>query len=75
MAKLRKTKRCVVNVLKTLPSKVITMYSFIVFLIFDCVWNPGFLGVHANPDAKRLYDDLLSTEMGLDFNINHFTCC
>ena len=36
------------------------MYPVIVFLIFDCAWNPGLLGVHANPDAKRLYDDLLS---------------
>ena len=60
MAKLRRAKRSAVNVLKSLPSKVIIMFSCIIFLIFDCVWNPGFLGVHANPDAKRLYDDLLS---------------
>ena len=60
MANLRRAKRGVVNVLKTLSSQVITMYPVIVFLIFDCAWNPGLLGVHANPDAKRLYDDLLS---------------
>ena len=60
MANLRRAKRSVVNALKTLSSKVITMYPVIVFLIFDCAWNPGLLGVHANPDAKRLYDDLLS---------------
>ena len=60
MANLRRAKRSVVNVLKTLSSKVITMYPVIVFLVFDCAWNPGLLGVHANPDAKRLYDDLLS---------------
>ena len=61
MANLRRAKRSVVNVLKTLSSKVIMMYPVIVFLIFDyCAWNPGLVGVHANPDAKRLYDDLLS---------------
>ena len=36
------------------------MFSFIVILLFDQTWNPGLIGVHANPDAKRLYDDLLS---------------
>ena len=36
------------------------MFFFNVLLIFNCVWNPGMVGVHANPDAKRLYDDLLS---------------
>ena len=62
MASKRTSKKAatIAKWLKSLSSQVMVMFFFNVLLIFDCVWNPGFVGVHANPDAKRLYDDLLS---------------
>lgn len=46
--------------LKSLSSQVVITFVLNLLLVFDCVWNPGLVGVSANPDAKRLYDDLLS---------------
>ena len=46
--------------LKSLSSHVVITFVLNLLFVFDCVWNPGLVGVSANPDAKRLYDDLLS---------------
>ena len=64
MAYKRKGKRAANAILKWFKSlsshDVMVMFFFNLLLILDCIWNPGYVGVHANPDAKRLYDDLLS---------------
>ena len=56
----KRTNSTTVKWLKSLSSQVVITFIVNVLLVFDCVWNPGLVGVSANPDAKRLYDDLLS---------------
>ena len=56
----KRTNSTSVKWLKSLSSQVVIAFIINVLLVFDCVWNPGLVGVSANPDAKRLYDDLLS---------------
>ena len=50
----------IVKWLKSLSSQAVITCFFNILLVFVCLWNPGLVGVSANPDAKRLYDDLLS---------------
>ena len=57
--KLR-TNRTIKKWLKSLSSQVVITFLFNIMLAFLFLWNPGLVGVSANPDAKRLYDDLLS---------------
>ena len=57
--KLR-TNRTITKWLKSLSSQVVITFLFNIMLAFLFLWNPGLVGVSANPDAKRLYDDLLS---------------
>jgi len=58
--KLR-TNRTITKWLKSLSSQVVIFtFLFNIMLAFLFLWNPGLVGVSANPDAKRLYDDLLS---------------
>ena len=56
----KRTNSTIVKWFKSLSSQVVITFIFNVLLVFDSVWNPGLVGVNANPDAKRLYDDLLS---------------
>jgi hypothetical protein len=54
----KRTKITTVKWLKSLSSQVVITFIINALLVF--LWNPGLVGVSANPDAKRLYDDLLS---------------
>jgi len=57
--KLR-TKRTLFKWLNSLSYQVVITFLFNIMFAFLFLWNPGLVGVSANPDAKRLYDDLLS---------------
>ena len=57
--KLR-TSRTITKWLNSLSSQVVITFLFNILITFLFLWNPGLVGVNANPDAKRLYDDLLS---------------
>ena len=56
----KRTNSTAIKWLKSLSSQTVITFIVNVFMVFVCVWNPGLVGVSANPDAKRLYDDLLS---------------
>ena len=56
----KRTTSAILKCFKSLSSQLVFPFLLNVLLVFNCVWNPGLVGVNANPDAKRLYDDLLS---------------
>ena len=57
--KLR-TKRTLFKWMNSLSYQVVITFLFNIMFAFLFLWSPGLVGVSANPDAKRLYDDLLS---------------